>query len=202
MTKTAIIVVDMQNDFGHPDGSLYVPGGDQLTDKVNDLIDRNPNAVVVYTRDDHVDPGAHFAADGTDPDFVDTWPVHCKQGTWGAEFLDGLTVKGNPDEVVFYKGNHQAAFSGFEGRNRNGDTLSGYLARHGVTKTVLVGIALDFCVKATAIDARVEGLDAEVRVPLTAAVQAPVGDSDTATLAAEEMNLAGVNLSVWKKAVL
>lgn len=197
--RTAIVIVDMQNDFGHPDGNLYVQDGEQLVEPVNQFIIDNPDALVVYTRDDHIDPGAHFAAEGTEPDFNDTWPAHCEQGTWGAEFLEGLKVVGDPNETVFYKGNFAASYTGFDGKNQNGETLNDYLQRHNITKVVAVGIAFDFCVKATAKDARLNGYVTEVRLPLTVAVNAPLPDGgNTADDAAVEMNHAGVNLSRYQ----
>jgi nicotinamidase/pyrazinamidase len=161
---TALIVVDVQNDFCEG-GSLAVAGGSKVATDIAELLasDHGYDRVVA-TRDHHLDPGAHFAAD---PDFIDTWPTHCVAGTPGAELHPPL----RPElfEAVFDKGEYAAAYSGFEG-TCDGEGLDVWLAENEVTRVDVVGIATDYCVKATALDAAGAGLQVRVLLNLTAAV--------------------------------
>ena len=105
--------------------------------------------MVVATRDHHIDPGAHFS---DEPDFVDSWPPHCVVGTGGAEFHDALQPR--PFDAVFHKGEHEAAYSGFEGVSPSeGEPLADWLRDRGVDAVDVCGIATDYCVRATALDA-------------------------------------------------
>lgn len=161
----ALIVVDVQNDFCEG-GSLAVTGGSQVAADISRLLAGDHGyEVVVATRDAHVDPGAHFSAE---PDYRDSWPVHCVAGTPGAEFHPRLTFR--DFDAVFDKGAYAAAYSGFEGRSAGGATLADFLAERGVTHVDVVGIATDHCVSATALDAAAAGLTTTVLVDLTAAV--------------------------------
>jgi nicotinamidase/pyrazinamidase len=139
---------------------------------------------VVATRDHHVDPGGHFSAE---PDFVDSWPVHCVSGTPGA----GLHPELRTDriEAVFDKGAYAAAYSGFEGTTVDGEELAGWLRRHDVDRVDVVGIATDHCVRATALDAARAGFATTVLLELTAGV-APA----TTRAALEQLDAAGVTL--------
>jgi nicotinamidase/pyrazinamidase len=160
----ALIVVDVQNDFCEG-GSLAVGGGARVAADIAALLaGAHRYDYVVATRDHHIDPGAHFAAD---PDFVDTWPVHCVADTSGAQLHDPLNVE--MFDAVFDKGDFVAAYSGFEG-SADGEGLDEWLADHEVTAVDVVGIATDYCVKATALDAALAGLTTRVLLPLTAAV--------------------------------
>lgn len=163
----ALIVVDVQNDFCEG-GSLAVAGGAAVAASISALLAGDHGYdLVVATRDWHVDPGAHFAAE---PDYVDTWPVHCVAGTPGAEFHPALAT----DQVaaVFSKGRETAAYSGFEGVDLELDevTLERFLRDHAVSEVDVCGIATDHCVNATARDAARLGFDTTVLVGLTAAV--------------------------------
>ena len=161
----ALIVVDVQNDFCEG-GSLAVAGGAGVAAAISELLRGDHGyAHVVATRDHHIDPGAHFS---DSPDFVDSWPPHCVVGTAGVEFHDDLASA--DFEAVFDKGEYAAAYSGFEGHNADGETLTGWLAEHGVDQVDICGIATDYCVRATAADAAKAGFSTTVLLPLTAAV--------------------------------
>lgn len=187
----ALIVVDVQNDFCEG-GSLAVDGGAEVALRIGELLHRwseeaGPDRTyshVVATRDYHVDPGGHF---GDPPDFVDSWPAHCVVGTDGAAFHPNLDPQ--PFDAVFDKGAHEAAYSGFEGSDRDGVSLAAWLRRHGVDAVDVVGIATDHCVRATVLDAVREGFDTRVRLDLTAGV-AP----DTTDRAVRQMQDAGADL--------
>ncbi len=161
----ALVVVDVQNDFCEG-GSLAVAGGAQVAADISAYLDSDPGYdIVVATRDAHIDPGDHFSAT---PDFVDSWPVHCVVGTAGQELHPRLTWR--RFDSIFDKGNYAAAYSGFEGRDPEGRSLDEFLAAHGVTDVDVCGIATDYCVNATAVDAAALGYVTTVLVPLTAAV--------------------------------
>ena len=190
MTR-ALIVVDVQNDFCEG-GSLPVQGGARVASDIGELLhhwsrrdDQAPAYdVVVATKDHHVEPGHHWARE---PDFVDSWPVHCKVGTDGEAFHPNLDPQ--PFDAIFLKGEHQAAYSGFEGRTTGGDGLADWLRRHGVDQVDVCGIATDYCVRATALDAQAEGFATRVLTALCAGV-APA----TSEAALTEMQTAGVTL--------
>ena len=161
----ALIVVDVQRDFCEG-GSLPVTGGAAVAGRISDLLTgEHGYAAVVATRDHHIDPGGHFAAD---PDFVDSWPRHCVVGTGGVEFHDQLRFR--EFDAVFDKGEYAAAYSGFEGRDAAGASLADWLEDRGVEQVDVCGIATDYCVRATAIDAAAEGFATTVLLDLTAAV--------------------------------
>lgn len=182
----ALVVVDVQNDFCEG-GSLPVAGGAGVAEAISDYLDDDESAGythVVATRDHHIDPGAHFAAQ---PDFVDSWPAHCVVGTSGADFHPAFVT--DRVEAVFDKGEHAAAYSGFEGLDADGATLAGWLRSHGVTEVDVVGIATDHCVRATALDAAREGFTTRVLLDLTAGVAA-----QTTEAALQQLRDAGVGL--------
>jgi nicotinamidase/pyrazinamidase len=190
MTR-ALIVVDVQNDFCEG-GSLPVQGGARVASDIGELLhhwsrrdDQAPAYdVVVATKDHHVDPGHHWARE---PDFVDTWPVHCKVGTDGEAFHPNLDPQ--PFDAIFLKGERQAAYSGFEGRTARGDGLADWLRGHRVDEIHICGLATDHCVRATALDAVSAGFDTRVLLDLCAGV-AP----ETTAAALQEMSGAGVVL--------
>lgn len=190
MTR-ALIVVDVQNDFCEG-GSLPVAGGAAVALGISELlhqeqaVDRAERqyGVVVATRDHHIDPGSHFSAS---PDFVDSWPPHCVVGTDGAAFHPNLDPQ--PFDAVFLKGEHDAAYSGFEGKAVDGRTLAQWLRDHDVTDVEVCGIATDYCVLETALDAMRESFGARVHTGLIAGV-APA----TAEAALVQMRRAGVEM--------
>jgi nicotinamidase/pyrazinamidase len=183
----ALIVVDVQNDFCEG-GSLAVAGGAAvaraITAHAGQGLEHGEYAHVVATRDHHVDPGDHFS---DTPDFLDTWPRHCVVDTDGVELhpaLDRGTL-----QAVFDKGEHAAAYSGFEGA-ADGVGLADWLRGHGVDTVDVVGIATDHCVRATALDAVAEGFATRVLLPLT------VGVAEGTTAAAlDQLRTAGVELT-------
>lgn len=167
--RTALLVVDVQVDFCEG-GSLAVGGGSAAAAGISDLIDAADGryALIVATRDWHVDPGAHFAPAGAEPDYEKTWPPHCVAGTPGAGWHPDLRLP--EDAVVVSKGERKAAFSGFEGRTADGRTLDEVLRAAGVDAVDVVGIATSYCVRATALDAIRSGYRTRVLAPLTADV--------------------------------
>jgi nicotinamidase/pyrazinamidase len=187
MTR-ALVVVDVQQDFCEG-GSLAVAGGAAVAAGISALLERGGYDLVVATQDHHVDPGPHFA---DQPDFVDSWPPHCVAGTPGADFHPALAA-GLLDEV-FRKGEHEAAYSGFEGvtGEANGEaTLADWLRARGVTAIDVCGIATDHCVRATALDGRAEGFDTTVLLDLTAGVAEPTTRIALAAMADAGVALAG-----------
>lgn len=159
-----LIVVDVQNDFCEG-GSLAVPGGAKVALDVAELIAAGNHDLVLATRDHHIDPGAHFSAN---PDYVDSWPVHCVAGTFGAELHHPLGP--SMFAAIFDKGEYAAAYSGFEGASADGQGLAAWLHASDVTAVDICGIATDHCVGATALDAATEGFAVTVLTHLTAAV--------------------------------
>ena len=188
---TALIVVDVQNDFADPGGALYVPGGDtQVVPAVNRQISLalQAGASVFYTQDWHPWRTPHFAIDGG------RWPVHCVAGTSGADFHPDLRVEG----ASVHKGaNGEDGYSGFTMRDPvSGEEmptgLASMIREAGCRKVVVVGLALDFCVKDTALDAAREGFDTAVLLAATAAVNLDPGDGDAAI---EQLREAGVTVA-------
>jgi nicotinamidase/pyrazinamidase len=160
----ALIIVDVQNDFCEG-GSLAVTGGAAVAAGITDALAAGTWDHVVATKDYHIDPGTHFS---THPDYLDTWPAHCVVGTGGAEFHPNLST--DKVEAVFHKGEHAAAYSGFEGHTDAGEGLADWLRERAVTEVDVVGIATDFCVRATALDAVGAGFTTTVLLDLTAGV--------------------------------
>jgi nicotinamidase/pyrazinamidase len=187
----ALIVVDVQNDFCEG-GSLPVAGGAAVASDIGELLhhwtrrdDHAPSYdVVVATKDHHIDPGGHWSRE---PDYADTWPVHCRVGTDGEAFHPNLDPQ--PFDAIFLKGEHAAAYSGFEGRTREGVALADWLREHRVDQVDVCGVATDHCVRATALDAVRNGFVTTLLVDLCAGV-AP--ESTEAALA--EMREAGVSM--------
>ena len=171
---TALIVVDVQNDFCEG-GSLAVAGGTKVAADIAAFVegelgrgtDRSFDYLVA-TRDRHIDPGAHFSAT---PDYIDSWPRHCVAGPQGADF--NPAVADLPFDAVFDKGAYQAAYSGFEGTiggDDGGEGLGAWLDAHDVDHVVVCGLATDYCVRATAADAAKHGYRTEMLLDLSAAV--------------------------------
>ncbi len=184
MTGRALVVVDVQNDFCEG-GSLAVEGGAVVARRVTDYLrDRGSEyAVIVATRDWHQDPGAHFSAT---PDYRDSWPPHCVAGTPGAEFHPALDT--SRFDAVVSKGRHSAAYSGFEGVDDSGVDLAALLAGRGVDAVDVCGLATDYCVRATALDAAALGLPTRVLLGLCAGV-----DPGTSSRAVADLGAAGVS---------
>ena len=189
---TALVVVDLQNDFADPSGGLSVRGGNAVVAPVNRELAaaRDAGSLVVLTQDWHPESTPHFAKDGG------TWPVHCVAGTWGAELHPGLEVPDGAPRVR--KGaNGEDGYSGFTMRDpTTGETmpteLEGLLRARGVERVVVCGLATDYCVKATAVDAARLGFATVLISGAIAAVELQPGDGDRAI---EEMRAAGVDLA-------
>ena len=183
---TALVVVDVQNDFADPGGNLYVRGGEDVVGFVNAEIERarQAGAVVVYTQDWHPESTPHFEKDGG------VWPVHCVGGTWGAELHPDLTVAG---QSVRKGTGGEDGYSGFTVRDASGNetptALEPLLRERGVTTVVIAGLATDYCVKETAVDATGKGFATVVLRDGIRAVDLAPGDGDRAL---QEMQRAGV----------
>ena len=162
----ALIVVDVQNDFCEG-GSLAVSGGGEVARAITGLLARREYGHVVATADHHIDPGAHFS---DQPDYLTSWPPHCVAGTPGEQFHPELDL--SAVEAVFRKGRYSAAYSGFEGADGAGTGLADWLRARGVDEVDVVGIATDYCVKATAADAAKAGFRTRVLLAYTAGVSA------------------------------
>jgi nicotinamidase/pyrazinamidase len=191
MTR-ALIVTDVQNDFCEG-GSLPVEGGARVASDIGELLhhwtrgdDRAPAYdLVVASKDHHINPGHHWSRE---PDYVDSWPVHCRVGTDGEAFHPNLDPQ--PFDAIFLKGNHEAAYSAFEGRAADGSGLADWLRARHVDQLDVCGIATDYCVRATALDACREDFVTRVLMNLCAGVAAPSTER-----ALVEMAAAGVTLA-------
>ena len=187
---TALVVVDVQNDFADPAGGLSVGGGDAIVPALNNEIGAAlaAGAAVFYTQDWHPESTPHFAKDGG------IWPVHCVADTWGAALHPDLIVAG----PIVRKGTHgEDGYSGFTMRDpQTGDTLptelEGLLRSRGVERVRVVGLATDYCVKATALDAIRLGFETAFAPDLAAAVDLEPGDGLRAT---DEMREAGITIA-------
>ncbi len=183
--KTALIIVDVQNDFCEG-GSLAVAGGAAVAARVSQLAAAGAYNAVVATRDFHIDPGPHFSAT---PDFVDSWPPHCRVDTPGADFHPDFDT--TPVQAVFSKGAYAAAYSGFEGTDADGVALADWLRAHDIQAVDVVGIATDHCVRATALDAAQAGFRTRVLLDLTAGVAPATVESALAQLRTAGIALVG-----------
>jgi nicotinamidase/pyrazinamidase len=185
--RTSLIVVDLQNDFADPAGSLSVPGGAAILPTINaEIAAATANGgLVVYTQDWHPVSTPHFARDGG------IWPVHCVAETWGAELHPELIVDG---PRVRKGANGEDGYSGFTMRDPvTGKTtateLEGLLRERDVERVIVCGLATDYCVKATALDAVRLGFETAVLIDAVRAVDLVLGDGERAI---EEMTAAGV----------
>jgi nicotinamidase/pyrazinamidase len=173
-----LIVVDVQNDFC-PGGALAVPDGDAVVEPINRLMAEVP--VVVATRDWHPADHSSFVQQGG------PWPPHCVQGTPGAELHPGLQVD-RIDAVV--DAGHEPELEGYSGFEQT--DLEGELRRREVDRVHVAGLALDYCVRATALDARRRGFEVVLHVDATRAIEAQPGDAERAL---EELRQAGVQIT-------
>lgn len=188
---TALIVVDVQNDFADPGGSLYVAGGEEVVPAMNAEIAaaRAGGATVVFTQDWHPETTPHFAKDGG------IWPVHCVAGTWGAAFHPDLDTESG--EVVRKGTGGEDGYSGFTVRDpETGETaptgLADLLDAAGVRRVVVGGLATDYCVVETALDAVAAGYDTTVLADAIRAVDLRPGDGSRAVA---RMAAAGVHVA-------
>ena len=188
--RTALIVVDVQNDFADPEGSLYVRGGEEVVPWINAEIEAAlaAGALVVYTQDWHPPSTPHFEKDGG------IWPVHCVQDTWGAEFHPDLRVEG---PVVRKGADGRDGYSGFSVRDpRSGEVgateLERILRERGTERLVVCGLATDYCVLETVLDARRLGFPTTVLREGIRAVDLQPGDGERAL---ERMREVGAELA-------
>ena len=188
-SQTALVVVDMQNDFADPRGSLYVSGGELTVGFVNEQISsaEAAGAFVVYTQDWHPESTPHFAKDGG------IWPVHCVAGEWGSGFHPNLSVSG---PTVRKGTSGEDGYSGFTARDpasgvESATELEGLLRERSVTRVAVLGLATDYCVKATALDAARLGFDTTLLADGVRAVNLAPGDGARAVA---EMVAGGVTI--------
>ena len=187
MTR-ALFIVDVQNDFTEG-GALGVTGGAAVAQAITEHLATHASDydLIIASRDWHNaegDNGGHFAAD---PDFVDTWPVHCVAETNGAAYHPALEVSGVTHHVK--KGQGKPAYSLFEGQTEVGVTVAAVLRQHGVLSVDVVGIATDYCVRASVLDAIEHGVDVRVLTTMIAGVAA-----ESSHRAIEEMGHAGAEI--------
>ena len=169
--NTVLIIVDVQHDFC-PGGALGTDRGNEVAEKISSL--QSEYDTVVATQDWHIDPGSHFAED---PDFIDSWPVHCVADSYGAQMHEAI----GPAQAYFRKGEYTAAYSGFEGE-ADGVLLADWLREHAIDAIDIVGIATDHCVQATAADALKEGFSVRVLSEYCSPVDPDRGDAALAKL--------------------
>jgi nicotinamidase/pyrazinamidase len=188
--STALLVVDVQNDFADPDGSLYVRDAESVIDVANAEIEaaRSAGAMVVYTQDWHPPVTPHFAKDGG------VWPVHCVHDTWGAELHPRLKVV--HDERIRVGVGGEDGYSAFTvadpvTRDTEPTALDSMLRARGIVRVVVLGLATDYCVRATALDAVALGYDTTLVVDGARPVELEPGDGQRAI---DEMGAAGVAL--------
>jgi len=179
--KTAFLGIDLQNDFGNPKGSLYVKGGEELIDvfylNIVDILNSN---LVFWTRDYHPIKHCSFKDNGG------TWPTHCVQGSWGSKIMDSLGLV-NDDEFI-HKGTRididsYSAF--FDNERKNETELNQILKMYEVDKVLIMGLATDYCVKFTALDAASLGYKTFVYLPGCRGVNINPNDADDAVKAME-----------------
>ena len=174
----ALLVVDVQNDFADPTGNLSVAGGEAVVDEINHLVEqaRHAGSPVFYTQDWHPESTPHFEKDGG------VWPVHCVADSWGAELHPNLVVEGH----LVRKGvGGEDGYSGFTVRHPvDGDPaptgLHDHLRGYEIQHVVVVGLATDYCVKHTALEALQLGLQTTVVRSAIAAVDNEPGDGERA----------------------
>lgn len=188
LTKRALLIVDVQNDFVEG-GSLAVSGGRDVAAAITAHLETfaDSYAAVIASRDWHdagSTNGGHFHAPGEEPDFSTTWPVHCVSDGHGSDYAPDLDTSRVTHHVR--KGIGEPAYSAFEGRTTDGATLASVLHEAGVSEVDVVGIATDYCVRATVLDACAAGF----AVTLLDGLHAGVADGTSAT-ALEEMRAAG-----------
>ena len=190
--QRALLIVDLQVDFGDPSGSLFVAGAPAALPHVLRLVERarSHGELVVWSQDWHPESTPHFAPQGG------TWPVHCIAGSPGAELLPEAVLAQRPGDAVIRKGvAGEDGYSAFSVRNPitgevRSTELSALLRSAGVTLVTVCGLATDWCVKATALDALTAGFTVEVAVAATAGVE--LRDGDTATALREIESAGGV----------
>ena len=167
---------------------MSVDGGERVASSISSYIATNGSSydVIVVTRDWHIDPGSHFSSE---PDFVDTWPPHCVANTAGASFHPNLNKACDVTAlaVCISKGAYEAAYSGFEGTDEHGASLHELLRSRRIAAVDIVGLATDYCDKATALDAMKLGYEVRLLTSMCAGVS-----PETTRIAMDEMSSSGV----------
>ena len=186
LPRSALVVVDVQRDFC-PGGALAAEGGERILPALNRHVERARAAgMPIYaTRDWHPEITSHFTAFGGE------WPPHCVQGTAGAEFHPGLQLPAGT--IVVSKGMDpdHPGYSAFDGRTPDGAAFVDDLRTHGIARLLVTGIATDYCVKQTVLDARREGFEVAVLLDAITGIDARAGDVERALA---EMSAAGASL--------
>jgi nicotinamidase/pyrazinamidase len=197
--RSALIVVDVQNDFADPAGSLSVAGAPEILPIVNGEIERADagGGLIAYTQDWHPEVTPHFERDGG------TWPVHCVHDRWGAALHPSLRLVG--DSIRIRKGvGGEDGYSAFRVRDpvsgeERSTELEAALRAQGIERVVICGLATDYCVRATALDATRLGFDTTVLTDAVAAVDLAAGDGERALAemadAGARLEQAGVRLA-------
>lgn len=188
---TAVFIIDVQNDFCEG-GALACEGGAAVAGKITAYLQENPGRYdfVIASRDWHTPDdanGGHFPPAGQEPDFVDTWPLHCLAGQSGAEYHENLDT--SLIDIHIKKGQGAPGYSIFEGVTETGEALTDLLPRLEITEVDVVGIATDYCVRASSLDALAQGLKVRVITSLTAGVS-----SQSSEAAIDEMVDAGAQV--------
>ena len=170
----ALFIVDVQNDFCEG-GSLAVAGGAACASNITAFLNEHADGfdLVIASRDWHSadgDNGGHFAIAPAEPDFVNSWPAHCVAGSVGAEYHPNLDT--SFIDVHIEKGQGRPSYSIFEGVTRDGQPLVELLEERSISEVTLVGIATDYCVLASALDAKASGREVTVITALTAGLAA------------------------------
>ncbi len=180
----ALFIIDVQNDFCEG-GSLAVAGGAACASNITDFLRQHAGSfdLVIASRDWHSaegDNGGHFAVAPDEPDFVNTWPSHCVAGTVGSEYHPNLDT--SFVDVHIEKGQGKPSYSIFEGVTQEGQPLVDFLDEHSISDITIVGIATDYCVLASALDAKVSGREVTVITALTAGVAAASSEAAIDTM--------------------
>lgn len=181
----ALLIVDVQNDFCEG-GSLACTGGAAVASAISEHLASHGDdySLVLASRDWHDagnDNGGHFASAGTSPDFVNNWPVHCVSGSHGAEYHENLDT--SDIDVHLYKGMGKPSYSAFEGVTESGHGILEILSEYNITELDVVGIATDYCVQASAIDAAKSGLVVSVLQDLCVGVASASSEAALVTMA-------------------
>lgn len=191
--ETALLIVDVQNDFC-PGGALAVNEGDQVIPPLNEAAAAvaQRGGLVLASRDWHPRQTKHFA------EFGGKWPVHCVQGTEGAAFHPNLRLPEGTMIISKGTGTEDDGYSAFEGHTDSGETLDAVLRKHGIKRLLVGGLATDYCVRASALDALKHGYEVIVLTDAIRGVDLQPGDSERAL---QEMQSAGAHLMTTAEAL-
>lgn len=187
----ALLIIDVQNDFCEG-GALACQGGAAVATGITEYLRASKDQYnkVIASRDWHTPNhpnGGHFPMDGSDPDYVKTWPLHCIAETSGAEYHSNLDER--LIDIHIKKGQEANGYSIFDGVDETGKNFAEVLTEEGITEVDVVGIATDYCVRASSLDAAKHGLSVRVISSLTAGV-----DQKSTEQAIDEMIDAGVKV--------